>query len=143
MQFNRIMIFRTLFLFTFITVFISCSSSNPGSDGSFQNINTKEAVELIKKNAGNDNFMILDIRTQREHMQGHIENSILVEFNPSTLETELKKLDKNKTYFIYCRSGNRSSISMNLMKKLGFTQVYNLKGGTIDWTRSGQTLTTQ
>jgi len=45
----------------------------------------------------------------------------------------LEKLDKEKNYLIYCKSGRRSSKVLEIIKDLGFTQVYNIKGGFEGW----------
>jgi rhodanese-related sulfurtransferase len=46
---------------------------------------------------------------------------------------EIEKLDKNKTYYVYCRSGNRSFHAGNFMLQAGFQKVYNLEPGIIGW----------
>jgi rhodanese-related sulfurtransferase len=46
---------------------------------------------------------------------------------------EVQKLDKDVTYFVYCRTGVRSANSCLLMKELGFNNTYNLIGGIVDW----------
>lgn len=52
-------------------------------------------------------------------------------------EEKIKALDKDKTYYVYCRSGNRSSTASSLMAELGFTKVYNIKDGIDNILRSG------
>jgi rhodanese-related sulfurtransferase len=51
---------------------------------------------------------------------------------------EIGKLDKGKSYYIYCRTGVRSANSCHLMKELGFAKTYNLIGGIVDW--NGETI---
>ena len=46
---------------------------------------------------------------------------------------ELKKLDKNKSYYVYCRTGSRSANTCVLMKEMGFSKTYNLLGGITEW----------
>jgi rhodanese-related sulfurtransferase len=46
---------------------------------------------------------------------------------------ELEKLDKNKAYYIYCRTGSRSANTCELMKEIGFAKTYNLLGGITEW----------
>jgi NADH dehydrogenase len=55
-------------------------------------------------------------------------------------ENEISTLDKNGTYAVYCRSGNRSGQAVAIMHDAGFHNVYNLNGGIIDWTNSGMML---
>ncbi len=61
-------------------------------------------------------------------------NSINIDFyNPQDFMQELEKLDKNKVYYIYCRTGSRSANTCELMKEIGFAKTYNLLGGITEW----------
>jgi len=76
-----------------------------------------------------ENLIILDIRTPKEFQSGNIENSVNIDFYSPQFKDELNKLDKNKTYLIYCRSGNRATQSLSIFEELNFIEVYNLEGG--------------
>ncbi|MCK9345166.1 MAG: rhodanese-like domain-containing protein [Candidatus Pacebacteria bacterium] len=87
------------------------------------------ADEFITKYQSAPGAVLLDVRTPGEFVAGHIATAINVDYeNPNFVE-ELKKLDPTKTYFIYCRSGNRSSKALVLMKQNNFQMVYDLRGG--------------
>jgi len=82
---------------------------------------------------GDKDAVLLDVRTQAEHYDARIPNSILLDLmNPHFID-ELVKLDKSKSYYLYCRSGNRSYHAGREMAKLGFEKVYNLSSGIIGW----------
>ncbi len=98
-----------------------------------KNITPKEALTLIENNRDNPNFVILDVRTPQEFAEERIENTINLDYYTDTFEGELNKLDKNKPYVIYCRSGMRSGVTLDLMKELGFKEVYNILGGILAW----------
>ncbi|MEN4044541.1 MAG: rhodanese-like domain-containing protein [Methanobacterium sp.] len=102
-----------------------------------ENINAKETYTLIQNNKDNPNFVILDVRTPEEFANGHIENAINLNYYSETFNNTLNKLDKNKTYLIYCRTGRRSGISLDIMNKLGFREVYNMLGGITQWQAEG------
>ena len=83
--------------------------------------------------------LILDVRTTEEFEASRIPNSVNIDFyNPEIFMQEIGKLDKDKSYYIYCRTGVRSANSCHLMKELGFTKTYNLIGGIVDW--NGETI---
>tara|TARA_S200000501_G_C20815556_1_gene740391 strand:- start:787 stop:1095 length:309 start_codon:yes stop_codon:yes gene_type:complete len=87
-----------------------------------------------KKILSEENVFILDVRTSEEFEDSRIPNSINIDFyNPQNFMSELRKLDKNSKYFVYCRSGVRSANSCTLMVELGFKEVYNLLGGIVEW----------
>lgn len=50
---------------------------------------------------------------------------------------ELEALDKDKSYFVYCQTGNRSSKATELMHSLGFKHVHDIQGGMTAWQGAG------
>jgi len=98
-----------------------------------ENITPEEAYILIQENKDNPNFVILDVRTPEEFLGEYIENAVNLDYYSDTFRNNLDKLDKNKTYLIYCRSGRRSENALNIMKELGFREVYNMLGGIVKW----------
>jgi rhodanese-related sulfurtransferase len=102
-------------------------------------ITSKEGYELIQKKKGDANFVILDVRTPDEFKSGHIENAININLNSGDFKDQLNKLDKNKIYVVYCRSGHRSGNAVKVMKELKFMEVYDI-GGIIQWKEAGYDL---
>ena len=96
-------------------------------------ISSQEAYDLIERNLDNRDFIIIDVRTGKEYSSGHVKKSKMIDFNSQTFKNDLQGLDKNKTYLIYCRSGNRSGQALLLMKEMGFIRVYEINGGITDW----------
>lgn len=77
--------------------------------------------------------VLIDVRTQGEHNEVKIPNSKLIDLmNPMFLD-EIEKLDKEKSYYLYCRSGNRSYHAGRAMIDRGFKKVFNLEPGIIGW----------
>lgn len=85
-------------------------------------------------------IIILDLRTPGEYKEGHLDGAKNINFLADDFEDNLGKLDKSKPYLVHCRSGGRSGTSLTTFKKLGFTKVYHLDGGTIAWEKAGQKL---
>ena len=79
-------------------------------------------------------FQILDVRTPDEYNEIRIPNSINIDFyNSGDFMQKLQILDKNRSYYVYCRTGSRSATTCELMKEMGFTKAYNLLGGITEW----------
>ena len=113
-------------------------TATPGtSTQTIEDISTQEAFTLIQNNQNNPDFIILDVRTSEEVADGYIENAINIDFYSKTFRDELDNLDKNKTYLIYCRSGNRSGKARDIMAELNFKEVYNMLGGFVQWDGDG------
>jgi len=109
---------------------ISCTS--PAIKG----ITAQEAFDLIQENEGNPDFIIIDVRTPEEFAVGHLESALNTNLNSGNFSADINKLDKNKTYLIYCRSGSRSAKAASIMEDLGFREVNDM-GGITDWTAEG------
>lgn len=82
-----------------------------------------------------DNAVILDVRTQEEVSEGYIPGAINLDIHQGQdFIDELKKLDADKSYYVYCRSGARSGQACSIMNQLGIEKAYNLEGGFMKWT---------
>ncbi len=126
--------------FVLTGVYIKTETNTAKSETQIQiieNITPEEAYILILESKDNQNFVILDVRTPEEFLGEYIENAVNLDYYSDTFKNDLDKLDKNKTYLIYCRSGRRSENALNIMKELDFREVYNMSGGIIKWKSEG------
>jgi len=90
--------------------------------------------DWVSQFEADENAVILDVRTEDECNQGIIENSINIDIHKGQdFIDAIEALDKNKNYYIYCRSGVRSAKACEIMNELGFENTYNLLGGIIEW----------
>lgn len=81
-----------------------------------------------------ENAVILDVRTEAEVSEGIIANAINIDIHKGQdFVDQIEALDKNKNYYVYCRSGMRSEKACEIMNQLGFENAYNLIGGILDW----------
>ena len=76
---------------------------------------------------------LVDVRTPKEHKSGHISGSKNIDFFSTTFTMEFNKLNKEKPVYIYCRSGRRSHQASKKLSAMGFTEIYDLKGGILKW----------
>lgn len=83
----------------------------------------------------NEEITLIDVRNKNELLSGIIPNSIHINILNSSFKSKINKLDQSKTYIVYCRSGIRSARACQIMEKLGFKDVYNLKGGIQAWNK--------
>lgn len=81
--------------------------------------------------------VLMDVRTPDETRKGTIEGAVTLDYFKKDFEKQVANLDRGKTYFLYCESGGRSGETLELMQKLGFKEVYNLKGGFAAWKKQG------
>jgi phage shock protein E len=100
------MIKRLLFAVGLLAVLVSCGSSS-----------SSEETMLTA------NTVIIDVRTPAEFAEGHVEGSINLDLESGQFEAELPNLDPAQPYIVYCRSGRRSGVAVEIMKASGFTQI--------------------
>jgi len=105
--------------------------------GVIKSISVEEAAQLIEDNNNNSDFVILDVRTPSEFESEALENAVNIDFYSEIFEEEIAKLNRDKHYLIYCRSGGRSSRVLELVKSLGFSKVYEMRGGINNWMAKG------
>ena len=92
-----------------------------------------EAFKLIKEHKNDLNWIILDVRTPWEYAEAHIEGAENLDFTDPDFYEMVDKLDKEKNYVIYCKSGQRSGKVLEIIKEFCFTRLYNIKGGYEAW----------
>ena len=119
------------FFFLFFFFFLSCVYSPSNID---KMINLSE-TEWVKLHDESEESVIIDVRTDDEFSTGYVGGAVNIDFYMrNEFISEIDKLDKTKSYFIYCKSGARSGQTCELMKQKGFKKVYNLEGGILGWT---------
>ena len=105
--------------------------------GDYGLIAPEEAAIVLSESAADPGFVLLDIRTEEEIEAEHIPGARSLDFYSSTFEDDIEQLDRERTYLIYCRTGNRTGQAYRMMRNMGFEKVYDLDGGITEWTRLG------
>jgi thioredoxin 1 len=98
--------------------------------------------DFEQKLSATPNAQIIDVRTPEEYTEGHLLSAINIDWNGTDFDYKIKSLDKTKPSFVYCLSGGRSHAAAEQMRTLGFTEIYEMKGGIREWKKSGKSLTT-
>lgn len=85
--------------------------------------------ENIKQKIEEQPGTVIDVRTKAEHDEGHLAiTDAQYDIMNGDFQSQIPKMDKDKTYYLYCRSGNRSGQAARMMKDQGFEKVYNIGG---------------
>lgn len=105
---------------------------NLGGDlmSSIKSISSVQAKKLI---CTTKDLLIIDVRRFSEFKESKIENAINIPVDE--LEYEISEIEsfKDKPILVYCKVGSRSSIACSLLEEEGFTNLYNLRGGILDF----------
>ena len=111
-----------------VIVLSGCTATKEENKIMYNKITAEEAKEMIDT----QEVIILDVRTQEEFKEKHIEGALLIPDYELANVAKSKLPDKNKKILVYCRSGNRSKSAARLLIDMGYTDVYDF-GGIINW----------
>ena len=91
-------------------------------------------VEVQRRLAQGARLSLLDVRERDEYAEAHIPDSVLIPLGQ--LSRKLSSIPKDSTIIANCRSGNRSGVAADLLRRAGYSTVLNLRGGIIAWARA-------
>lgn len=116
---------RTIILLISIISLFSFTSRSQD----YHNLNSEDFKNIIAKNKGT----LLDVRTVSEFENGHIEKSGQLNYYALDFRKKLLLLPKNEAVFLYCNTGWRSKKAAEILSENGYTRVYNLEKGIMEW----------
>jgi rhodanese-related sulfurtransferase len=124
-------------LFTAVVLCSGCTGSqSSGSNTSaiYTDLTVEEFNQKIAEFRDRPNDVtILDVRTPVEFEREHLRDAINLDVTAGVFRDRAARLDRNKTYLVYDQAGTRSATAATILTELGFTRVYNLKGGITKW----------
>ena len=114
-----------IILITAVAVLLIFSFSKSSDYDESKNVSPSSFLEYYEENPGT----VIDVRTESEFNAGHLAiTDALYDFRSGEFHDAIENLDKEDTYYIYCRTGNRSGQAAELMREKGFKHVYNIGG---------------
>ena len=121
-----------LIVLSLILLLTACTSKgeSPEVENVEINVSIDEAKELLEKE---DDLFILDVRTKEEFEEAHIEGAVQIPVDE--LKARLAEIEnyKDAPMLIYCRSGNRSSVAVEILLENNFTEIYHMNDGFMNW----------
>ena len=128
---------RLFILVVFAGVMLMVDNTETAAQETVTLDSVQEAAKLMETRRNDPEFVIMDVRTPDEFAAGHIAGARPLDFNAPDFADRVKELPRDKTYLVYCRSGNRSAKAVKLMQEAGFTNLIDLGGGMLDWEKAG------
>jgi rhodanese-related sulfurtransferase len=130
---------KKFFFYSFIALIPLSACSQKSDKEQSDAIKQIKVVELNQIDfAANPEFVLIDVRTTEEVNDGAIANSKHIDvLEQDSFKNAVQELDKSKTYYLYCRSGGRSTRAAEMMKAMGFENLYNVEGGITAWKGQG------
>ena len=96
-----------------------------------------EVLEFKNRLEQSAEALLIDVRKPEEFSYGHIKNAMNINWHDDGFFEMVSRLDKSKPVFIYCLTGGRADPAADNMRKMGFSNVYELKGGFLKWQKAG------
>ena len=95
--------------------------------GSNKILSGKITCDQKEKLMSNDSIVLIDVRTNDEYRNGHLDKAINIPYD--VIDSEIKKykdIDENSTIIVYCKSGQRSGKAYETLKNMGYKNIYDL-----------------
>ena len=108
-------------------------NSLPQQEAFVKNVNAEE----FKKLADSGNGIILDVRTPGEVAGGYINNASIINIYDKDFVEKINLISKEKEIYVYCKSGGRSSQAAKILQQNGFTRIFHLGKGLLEWEAKG------
>ena len=125
-QTNKMPKINLLIAFTFLSTALLAQSA--------QRISAVEFNNLLKTTP---NAVVVDVRTVGEFQGGHLSQAVNYPINSADFSQKMRAMEKNSPVFVYCLSGGRSNTAAQQLTAMGFTRVYDMSGGIMQWRANG------
>lgn len=124
-------------LLSILLLFFSCTNHSQQKQG-VQLVSVQSFSEALK---ATPNATIIDVRTPEEFQGGHLQDAVNFNVLAPEFQSQVSQLDKTQPVFVYCKVGGRSADATEKMKGMGFTTIYDMKGGYMAWSSAGMETT--
>ncbi len=119
-----------LLVVSWLFVVLACGLANAQE---VRKISNEELVALMKQQG----LQLVDVRTPEEVSFGVIEGAHHIDFYDSKFESKMEELNKDKPVVVYCAAGGRSAQTGDILKNMGFQEIYDLTRGYRHWEEEG------
>jgi len=117
---------------TICLFFTACKEND--SEREIKVISPEEVYKVVSENR---NLQLIDVRTQEEYGEDHLKTAQNICVTDDDFREKVAKLDKNEPVYLYCRSGKRSANAAQILKDMGFKEIYDMEGGFVNWESQG------
>lgn len=118
-------------IFPIVALLMSCSTITFG----VSEVSPKSSMKYLNKSS--NEVIFVDLRSKEDYEISHIPGALHIDYFSPNYEVELLNIPKDKIIVLYCKHGLRSKNAAKLLKTRGFRRAYSLKGGFIEWEKSG------
>lgn len=131
---------NSLLILVVLLSFVACKSNMKNVDADLPSLTDPIHFQKLFTEFPKDKKILIDVRTPEEHQEGHIANSINIDFYSDDFKKKISQLDTTKTIFLYCKRGGRSASAHKAMRDVGISRICELEGGITAWQKNELTV---
>ncbi len=127
-----------------LALLIACSgctgaqSASSNATTGFTDLTVEQSKQKIDEFRDRpSDLVILDVRTPTEFERERLRDAVNLDVSAGVFKDRVARLDRDRTYLVYCQIGTRSAHAAAIMADLGFSKIYNMKGGIVKWKEAG------
>lgn len=113
-----------------LVVVNACSETKAGE---IEQITIEQMNDVLKS----DSIQLLDVRTTDEYIESHLENAHNICVTDDDFKEKAEGLNRDEPVYVYCKKGGRSAKAAKILQEMGFTKIYDMKGGILLWEEAG------
>ncbi|MCG2419280.1 rhodanese-like domain-containing protein [Aequorivita sp. F47161] len=121
-----------VFGLTTLLFFTACKENSTAQEVTV--ISPEEVYNAVRDSG---NLQLIDVRTKEEYGEDHLETAQNICVTDDDFREKVAKLNKDEPVYLYCRSGKRSAKAAQIMKEMGFKEIYDMEGGFLNWDSQG------
>ncbi len=118
-----------------LSALAACGGDSSAGTATIETISPAEASGLLEDPRAAP--VVLDVRTPGEFAAGHLPGAINLDYQAAGFADDLAALNREVPYLLYCRTDSRSGRAREMMRNLGFVEVYEIDGGIVAWAEAG------
>ncbi|WNC69275.1 rhodanese-like domain-containing protein [Thalassotalea nanhaiensis] len=129
------------FIAIILATLITACSSVTNTEQPIQISSEIDQQQLLKMQTANEDFLLLDVRSREEFDEGHIPGSVNISHQELADKLDQVSQFKDKNIVVYCRSGRRAGIAIDILKENNFQHTSHLVGDMQGWKKSNLEIT--
>ena len=119
---------KKIYSILLVLTMIACSGKEERALGEVEVLEKPEFSKVIT-----EDILLVDVRTAKEYEAGFIAGAVNIDYKQKDFEKRMSHFDRETPIALYCSKGGRSAKAAKKLQKMGFSKVYDLKGGYNQW----------
>ena len=125
---------KNIFFFGLISVLVIAGCQNKPKTEIITIVSPQQVDDAVYNDS---EIQLVDVRTKEEFLEGHLHKAQNICITDDDFKEKVAKLDKDHPVYVYCKGGGRSAKAAQILKEMGFKEIYDMEGGLMNWQNQG------